>query len=86
MNKEITLKLSPKEFRIILESLLFTGCTEVSINNYKEDIEATTELAIDLRKQFQHVPTSNTFLNSTDYIFSENVYKIREYFPELVLN
>ena len=49
MNKEITLKLSPKEFRIILESLLFTGCTDVSINNYKEDAEAIKDLAINLR-------------------------------------
>jgi hypothetical protein len=86
MNKEITLKLSPKEFRIILESLLFTGCTDVSINNYREDSEAIKDLAINLRKQIQYVPTSNTYLNSQGYIASENIDKIKEYFPELTLN
>lgn len=86
MNKEITLKLSPKEFRIILESLLFTGCTDVCINNYKEDFEATKELAINLRKQIQYVPTSNTYLNNKGCIISENIDKIKEYFPELILN
>ena len=88
MNEEqepISITLSRREFQTILESLLYTAVPEVCINQYKEDIENIMKLAINLRKNYPSIPTSNTYINN--FMKSELIAdKQLEFFPELQIN
>lgn len=84
---EITLKLSIPEYRMILESLLFSSSTDVTANFYREDCEKMKSFLYELRCKNPHILTENVEIivgESFDTYFDDDVDEILKHFPEIL--
>lgn len=64
---EVILELTQKEKKIILLSLLFTGCTDFCLDEFEQH-DRLVELAVKLSKEFNINDLEDTEL----YLFGEN--------------
>jgi hypothetical protein len=85
-SEKIKLELTAHQLQLIIESVLFTISPEINHTLYRKEITELIDLLIEIRSNFQHIPTTNISINKSVDINSEFSSLISSYFPELLLN
>lgn len=78
--------LTEEQYRLILESILFSASTSVNSRWYMDNETALMDIGLSLRKKNPNVLTKNIFiLKDEEYhdVFSK---KIVDFFPEILEN
>lgn len=72
--------LSENEYRILLESLLYSSLYPITSNWYKEEYDTIANLAIKLRSSYPNILCKNVEMDSSCNVGED---EFLQYFPEL---
>jgi len=78
--------LTKEQYKLILESVLFSGSTSVNARWYIDNASDLVDIGVLLRKKHPNILTENIFLLNDKEYHDEFSEKIIDFFPEIVEN
>ena len=78
--------LTKEQYKLILESVLFSGSTSVNARWYIDNVSDLVDIGVFLRKKHPNILTENIFLLKDKEYHDKFSEKIIDFFPEIVEN
>lgn len=76
--------LTEEQYRLIMESVLFSASTSINARWYVDNEEELMKIGLNLRKNNPNVLTENIFFIKEEKYHDSFTKKIVDYFPEIL--
>lgn len=76
--------LTEEQYRLIMESVLFSASTSINARWYMDNEEELMKIGLNLRKNNPNVLTENIFFIKEEKYHDSFTKKIVDYFPEIL--